>query len=102
MSTLITITMTSLTPIEPKTAFQAHHQPPTASERSDSNYLAYSQLHSLILEHLKQKQEFFHSVNTLVAKLHDAQRLLEADKPKEALLIIEQLVHYGETLTRQL
>ncbi len=58
-------------------------------------------LSSLIVEHLEQKEQLFQAVNSLVNQLYHTQMLLEENKAKEALLNIEQLVHYGETITRQ-
>lgn len=58
-------------------------------------------LYALIVDHLERKEELFQAVNGLVNQLYHTQILLEEDKCKEALLTIEQLVHYGETITRQ-
>ena len=58
-------------------------------------------LHALIVDHLERKEELFQAVNGLVNQLYHTQMLLEENKCKEALLTIEQLVHYGETITRQ-
>ncbi len=72
-----------------------------------SNYLTpdYSStenLSRLIVEHLEQKEQLFKAVNNLVNQLHNTQLLLEENKPKEALLKVEQLVSYGETITREI
>ncbi|MDJ0601673.1 MAG: hypothetical protein QNJ37_22855 [Crocosphaera sp.] len=66
-----------------------------------SNHSSSENLSRLIIDHLEQKKQLFQAVNSLVDKLHHTQMLLEENKPKEALLTIEQLVHYGETITRQ-
>ena len=58
-------------------------------------------LSSLINDHLEKKQELFKAVNSLVSQLYHTQMLLEQNKSKEALLTLEQLVYYGETITRQ-
>ncbi len=56
---------------------------------------------SLINDHLEQKQQLFKAVKNLVHQLYHTQMLLEQNKSKEALLTVEQLVYYGETITRQ-
>lgn len=58
-------------------------------------------LYTLAIEHLEQKQELFQAVNSLVAQLHHAKLLLEENKSKEALLTVEQLVYYGETISHR-
>lgn len=58
-------------------------------------------LYSLVRDHLEQKKELFKAVNNLVNQLHHTQMLLEENKSKEALLTVEQLVHYGENIARQ-
>ena len=58
-------------------------------------------LSSLINDHLEEKQQLFQAVNNLVHQLHHTQMLLEQNKSQEALLTVEQLVCYGEKITRQ-
>ena len=58
-------------------------------------------LSHLIVEHLAQKEQLFQAVSSLVNQLYHTQMLLKENKAKEALLKVEQLVHYGETITRQ-
>ncbi len=58
-------------------------------------------LSCLIVEHLEQKEQLSQAINTLVNQLHHTQMLLEENRSKEALLKVEQLVHYGETISRQ-
>lgn len=72
-----------------------------------SNYLtpdhsSTENLSRLIVEHLEQKEQLFKAVNDLVNQLYHTQMLLEQNKSKEALLNIAQLIHYGETITRQI
>ncbi|EAZ88668.1 hypothetical protein [Crocosphaera chwakensis] len=72
-----------------------------SSANLTSNHSSIENLSLLIIEQLEQKEQLFQAINNLVHKLHHTQMLLEENKPKEALLNIEQLVHYGETITRQ-
>lgn len=65
------------------------------------NQSSTENLSALIVEHLEQKEQLFQAINNLVNQLYHTQMLLEENKPKEALLNIEQLVHYGETITRK-
>ena len=66
------------------------------------NHSSMENLSRLIVDHLAQKEALFQGINNLVHQLHHTQMLLEENKPKEALLKVEQLVHYGENLTRQI
>ena len=74
----------------------------TSLDNSFDNYYAIEEFNSLIQDHLSKKQDIFDSINQLVNKLHKAQTLLEQDRGKEALILVEQLVSDGEYLTRQL
>lgn len=72
-----------------------------SSRNLTSNHSSMDNLSRLIAAHLEQKEQLFQAVNNLVNQLDRTQKLLEENKPKEALLNIEQLVRYGETITRQ-
>lgn len=65
------------------------------------NHSSVESLSRLIVDHLEQKDQLFQGINNLVHQLHHTQMLLKENKPREALLKIEQLVHYGEIITRQ-
>ena len=65
------------------------------------NHLSTESLSRLIIEHLEQKKELSQAVHRLVNQLYHTQKLLEENKPKEALLNIEQLVHYKKNIARQ-
>ncbi|MGK7946112.1 MAG: hypothetical protein AB4058_16750 [Microcystaceae cyanobacterium] len=65
------------------------------------NHDAVQELNSLMTAHLEQKQELFQAVNSLISQLHHTKILLEENKPKEALLTVEQLVDYGETIAHR-
>ncbi|MDJ0579736.1 hypothetical protein [Crocosphaera sp.] len=65
------------------------------------NHSSMENLSRLIVEHLEQKEQLYQAVNKLVNELHHTQMLLEENKSKEALLKVEELVHYGENISRQ-
>ncbi len=65
------------------------------------NHSSKDNLSRLIVAHLEQKEELFQAINNLVNQLHHTQMLLEENKSKEALLNVEQLVQYGEAISRQ-
>ncbi len=65
------------------------------------NHSSMEHLSHLIVEHLEQKEQLSQAINKLVNQLHHTQMLLEENRSKEALLKVEQLVHYGETISRQ-
>ncbi|HAC66054.1 MAG TPA: hypothetical protein DCF68_21610 [Cyanothece sp. UBA12306] len=66
-----------------------------------TNHSSLDNLSHLIVAHLEQKEQLFQAIKNLVHQLHHTQILLEENKPKEALLNVEQLVNYGETISRQ-
>ncbi|MGK7895179.1 MAG: hypothetical protein AB4372_16540 [Xenococcus sp. (in: cyanobacteria)] len=72
-----------------------------SSSNLTPNHSSIERLSHLIIEHLEQKEQLFQAVNSLVNQLYHTQMLLEENKPQEALLQVEQLVHYGETISRQ-
>ncbi|MGK7879694.1 MAG: hypothetical protein AB4060_06290 [Crocosphaera sp.] len=65
------------------------------------NHSSMEHLSRLIVEHLEQKEQLSQAVNKLVNELHHTQMLLKENKSKEALLKVEELVHYGENISRQ-
>ncbi|MDJ0729269.1 MAG: hypothetical protein QNJ33_04675 [Crocosphaera sp.] len=72
-----------------------------SSPNLTTNHSSTDNLARLIVAHLEQKEQLFQAINNLVHQLHHTQMLLEKNKSKEALLKIEQLVHYGEKISRQ-
>ncbi|MGK7958359.1 MAG: hypothetical protein AB4063_24345 [Crocosphaera sp.] len=72
-----------------------------SSSNLTPHHSSTERLSHLIVEHLEQKEQLFQAVNSLVNQLYHTQMLLEENKPQEALLQVAQLVHYGETISRQ-
>ena len=58
-------------------------------------------LKSLIALNIERNKNLFLEVSELVNQLHKVKILLEKNQSKEALLMIEQLVPYGESLVRK-
>ena len=72
-----------------------------SSPNLTTNHSSTDHLSHLIVSHLEQQEQLFQAINNLVHQLHHTQMLLEENKAKEALLKVEQLVHYGEKISRQ-
>ncbi|MGK7884064.1 MAG: hypothetical protein AB4057_05480 [Crocosphaera sp.] len=72
-----------------------------SSSHLTPNHSSMEHLSRLIVEHLEQKEQLSQAVNKLVNELHNTQMLLKENKSKEALLKVEELVHYGENISRQ-
>ena len=58
-------------------------------------------LKSLIALNIERNKNLFLEVSELVNQLHKVKILLEKNQSKEALLMIEQLVPYSESLARK-
>lgn len=66
-----------------------------------SSYQSFFVINSLLENNLESQKNLFNDLNQLVDKLHKLKLLLEKDQSQEALLIVDQLVPYSESIIRK-